>query len=107
MPQAEEPLFARIATEDPNLALAGLRIEIEKEMRNLASRHEIGVEGKSIGQLAKVLTQQRVFGARAYLAIADLTNLLNNAVHGAKVEPESVAWAIGEGVQLLESLRSK
>lgn len=107
LPQTEEPLYVRIASEDPNLALAGLRIEIERELLSLADRHGISVERKSIMQIAKELTQQNVFGAGAYLAIGDLTHLLNNAVHGAKVEPESVAWAISQGSQIVQSLRSK
>ena len=97
----------RIASEDPNLALAGLRIEIEKELLNLASRHGISTNRYSVMQIAKELTQQNVFGAGAYLAVGDLMGLLNNAVHGAKVEPASVAWALDAGTQLVESLRSK
>jgi len=107
LPQTEEPLYVRISTEDPNLALAGLRIEIEKELMKLASRHGICAERKSIMQITNELSEQNVFGVGAYLAIGDLVHLLNNAVHGAKVEPKSVAWAISSGAQLLESLRSK
>ena len=105
--KASDPIYERIAAEDPNLALAGLRIEIEKELVALATRHGITVTRGSVLMLAKELTQIQVLGAGAYLALADIINLLNKAVHGAKVEPESVLWALSSGSQILQSLRIK
>jgi hypothetical protein len=102
-----DPIYERIAAEDPNLALAGLRIEIEKELVALATRHGIAVSRGSVLMLAKELTQIQVLGAGAYLALADIIQLLNKAVHGAKVEPESVSWALSSGSQILQSLRIK
>ena len=36
-----EPAYLAIAAQDPNLALVGLRIEIEKRLRELAAKHGI------------------------------------------------------------------
>jgi hypothetical protein len=36
---ALEPAFVSIASRDPNLALVGLRIEIEKRLRQIAAKH--------------------------------------------------------------------
>lgn len=105
--KAADPIYERIAAEDPNLALAGLRIEIEKELVALATRHGIAVTRGSVLMLAKELTSIQVLGAGAYLALADIIHLLNKAVHGAKVEPESVSWALSSGSQILQSLRIK
>ncbi len=105
--KAADPIYERIAEEDPNLALAGLRIEIEKELVALASRHGIIVTRGSVLMLAKELTQIQVLGTGAYLALADIIHLLNKAVHGAKVERESVSWALSSGSQILQSLRIK
>src|SRR5437867_8359216 len=43
---APEALYAAIVHEDPNLALAGLRIEIEKRLRAIARAREIEAERK-------------------------------------------------------------
>ncbi len=102
-----DPIYERIAAEDPNLALAGLRIEIEKELVALATRHDIIITRGSVLLLAKELTQIKVLGAGAYLALADIIHLLNKAVHGAKVEPEAVSWTLSSGSQILQSLRAK
>ena len=106
-PPAPSPFYVKISSEDPNLALAGLRIEIERELISLAKRHNIATERKSIMSLAKDLTDSNVFGVGAYLALADTVHLLNNAVHGAKVEQSAVNWALTTGQEILASLRSK
>ena len=103
----QEPLYVQIADCDANLALAGLRIELEKEVASLAARHCIDRERKSLGLLAKELTERGVFGAGAYLALMDLTHLLNNAVHGAKVGPSAIDLALTTGQDILASLRLK
>lgn len=107
LPSSSTPLYVEISTQDPNLALAGLRIEIEREIVALAKRHGIATERRSILKLAKELTDAHVFGAGAYLALADTVHLLNNAVHGAKVEQDAAEWALTTGQEILDSLRSK
>lgn len=102
-----KPLYVEIAIQDPNLALAGLRIELQKEVASLASKHGIDSEKKSLNQLAHELTKSGVFGAEAYLSLMDLTHLLNKAVHGAKVDQAAVNWALTSGQELLASLRAK
>jgi hypothetical protein len=102
-----KPLYIEIATQDANLALAGLRIELEKELVSLAARYDIQRERKSLGRLAQELTNKHVFGAGAYLAFMDLIHLLNNAVHGAEVDPAAVDWALTSGQEILASLRAK
>src|SRR5712691_13469752 len=54
-PQPELPsaefTFQQVAESDPNLALAGLRIEIEKRLASLADKHGIERRGRGLGQL--------------------------------------------------------
>jgi hypothetical protein len=101
------PVYERIAVEDPNLALAGLRIEIEKELNALATRHGIDINIQSALSLTKELAKQNVIGADSYLAIGDLLRLLNKAVHGAKVDYKTVTEALKTGSQILQALRAK
>jgi hypothetical protein len=63
-PSPEEAAFSfqSIASRDPVLALAGLRIEIEKRLARLADVHGLN-EGRrplGVGQLLRLLTQREV-----------------------------------------------
>ena len=50
----ESPSLA-LAEQDPNLALAGLRIEIEHRLREIAKRRGLQGEGVGIGRLLQLL----------------------------------------------------
>ena len=104
---AEESRFAfeTVAAQDPNLALAGLRIEIEKRLLALARAHDLG-SGRpmGIGQLLRALTRADVLSGEERSVLADMTNMLNAAVHGADVRRGAADWAIGVGPRLLTSL---
>ena len=107
---AEESRFAfeTVAAQDPNLALAGLRIEIEKRLLALARTHDLN-SGRpmGIGQLLRVLTLADVLSGEERSVLADMTNMLNAAVHGADVRRDAADWAIGVGPRLLTSLEER
>jgi hypothetical protein len=96
--------FQRAADQDPNLALAGLRIEIEKRLVALAQKKGLDARSKGMRQLLRVLSEQHVLDPEASSALADLTGLLNSAVHGALVDPQAAAWAMNIGPRLLRRL---
>jgi hypothetical protein len=97
--------FESVATRDPNLALAGLRIEIEKRLSLLAQAHGLDTgRPMGIGQLLRALSQADVLSAEERSILADMTNMLNSAVHGAEVDSRGAGWAIDVGPRLLTSL---
>lgn len=96
--------FQRVAEQDPNLALAGLRIEIEKRLVALAEKHGIGVRGRGLGQLLRLLSERDALDQQERSVLADLTGLLNSAVHGASVDRQVADWAIEVGPRLLRAL---
>jgi len=96
--------FQRIVEEDPNLALAGLRIEIEKRLVKLAESRHIEFRNRGLGQLLRVLVDRQVLDPQARSVLADMTGLLNSAVHGATVDPRATDWAINIGPRLLTAL---
>ncbi len=97
--------FQSIATRDPNLALAGLRIEIEKRLSSLAEIYGLNERrGLGIGQALRALTQAKVLTNEEMSILADMVNLLNSAVHGAQVDSRAATWAIDVGPRLLTSL---
>jgi hypothetical protein len=96
--------FQRVAEQDPNLALAGLRIEIEKRLVALAEKRGIETRGHGLGQLLRLLGERNALGQQERSVLADLTGLLNSAVHGASVDRRSADWAIEVGPRLLSAL---
>lgn len=103
--QEVEFSFQSIATRDPNLALAGLRIEIEKRLSSLAEIHGLKSRGAmSVGQSLRALAQAEVLSNEERSILVDMVNMLNSAVHGAEVDPRAAAWAIDVGPRLLTSL---
>jgi hypothetical protein len=104
--EEEQFSFQTIAKQDPNLALAGLRIEIEKRLMLLATSKSVTQKNRpmGIGQLLRVLTNEKVLTHEERAILADMINLLNGAVHGANVDERSADWAIDIGPRLLTSL---
>lgn len=106
-PSEEETTFSfqSIATRDPNLALAGLRIEIEKRLSALAEIHDLNSRhAMSVGQSLRALAQAEVLTNEERKILADMVSMLNAAVHGAEVDSRAAAWAIDVGPRLLASL---
>ena len=109
---APEPLSARgafsfqsVVERDPNLALAGLRIELERRLSQLARAYGLDQERPmGIGQLLRALMRIEVLTGEERSILADMTNMLNTAVHGAEVDSRAAGWAIEVGPRLLASL---
>lgn len=96
--------FESVARDDPNLALVGLRIEIEKRIRNIAECHSIPSEKLGIGRLLQVLMERQVFGRDEANVLRDLLRLLDPAAHGADVNWDAAKWAIETGPRIIIAL---
>ena len=97
--------FQTVASEDPNLALAGLRIEIERRLKELAEARSIDLPSNTgIGRIVQTLDESQVLGPEERSVLMDLIGLLNRAVHGAEVDSRAASWALDVGPQLLDSL---
>ena len=62
--------FQIVAEDDPNLALAGLRIEIEKRLRRLAQSTNIPIHHTSVGKLMHLLYKKGILSQDAYSVLA-------------------------------------
>lgn len=103
-----EYAFQLVAPKDPNLALAGLRIEIETRLRRLAD--ENGIEewkGRDLSTLLGLLSQATVLSSQEATAFSDLAGLIGMAVHGAQVDTKAANWAMQVGPRLLRSLDAR
>lgn len=104
-PSEDSFSFQSISKRDPNLALAGLRIEIEKRLSKLAEVNNVEQRRPmGIGQLLRALAQREVLTNEERSILSDMVNMLNAAVHGATVDRQSADWAIDVGPRLLTSL---
>jgi hypothetical protein len=100
----ENYAFQTVATTDPNLALAGLRIELEKRLIKLAESRDLKATRQGINTLLVDLNRRELIGGSERALLSDLAELLNSAVHGAVVEPSAAEWALDIGPQILRAL---
>lgn len=86
--------YSDLAEQDPNLALAGLRMEVEILLRNLADGYEIDVGPRaSASTLLRRLLDGAAITQDQYELAQKIVRLCNAAVHGTRVsrdEAESV-----------------
>jgi hypothetical protein len=99
------PAYQTIFESDPVLALAGLRIELERRLRRLARL--IGIRESSITRLMSDLTIAGVLTQEQHSVVADLMPLLNRAVHAGDIDYRAGDWAIEVGPRLLAALDEK
>lgn len=98
--------FLLLANTDPNLAIVGLRIEIEKRLRLLALKH--GVNGSlPLSEIIKNLTSSHVLDIKMSKGLTTLVNAGNQAAHGAKVENKVYQWAFENSPKILAKLDFK
>lgn len=99
--------FELVAATDPNLALAGLRIEIEKRLRRLAESNDIPARSHGLGRISRELLEHGLLLPEEESTLAELNGLLNQAVHGADVTESASSWAMSVGPRLLAGLDAK
>lgn len=97
------PAYLEIIERDPNLALVGLRIEIEKRLRAIADAAGIKEE-RSLMRLFQRLREQGVLRDASLSGLQEVVMAGNQAAHGAKVEPNVASWAADYGPGLLAAL---
>jgi len=108
LPSAEmpRPSYLDVSDRDPNLALVGLRIEIEKRLRALAEKYQIRGT-RSMLQMFDELRRRGVLNDPSVSGLQELVMAGNQAAHGADVDPRAAAWAIDYGPQVLAVLDAK
>ncbi len=98
--------FEQVTQVDPNLALAGLLIEIEKVLHKIAEKNSIKNSSSSV-LLIRHMVRDDILSVEEGVVLSDLLTLLSQAVHGAVVDPEASAWAITTGILILEALEAR
>ena len=92
-----------LSTDDPNLALVSLRIEIERRLCCLAELN--GVQNRrSIAHTLNELRRRQVIRSSTFSGLQELVSAGDQAAHGALVEPGGTDWALMYGPQVLATL---
>lgn len=99
--------FQSIYEKDPNLAMAGLRIELEGRLRKLGEIEGINASRGGIDPLMRSLEGTGALSHEENSVIADLVPTLNRAVHADNLDPRAFDWAMDVGPQLLAALDIK
>ncbi|MEB3104086.1 hypothetical protein [Ferviditalea candida] len=104
-----EYTFQLVAKEDPKLALAGLRIELEDKLRKLAYENDLDTKYKGLGNLLKILSSHDLITFEERSVLADMVRMLNAAVHCEvdRFEYSNVSWALELGIKILNSLNKR
>lgn len=96
--------FLEFAESNPSLALAGLRMELEKSLKTLAERKGIENKQHGIAFLMRDLHNQQVISNQEKAASADMITTLNRAVHGEEFDYRTAQWVLDVGPRLLSSI---
>ena len=87
--------YRSLARQDPNIALAGLRIEVDLLARNLAKGFHVQINERHSGtRLLRQLLQAGAITTSQFELAEKVTRLCNAAVHGTRVSREDADGVI-------------
>lgn len=100
--------MSQIVGLDNSLALAKLRMDIERELRRIAYVHETDVSARPLGitGIASELASRELVPSAWLSALKEIASVCNKAVHRANVPDEVTISVVRLGSILLERLRS-
>ncbi|WP_429067692.1 hypothetical protein [Aeromonas veronii] len=93
-----------LAESDPVIALAKIRIELEKVLGQLARFNSITVRNLSLGIIVNKLTNQEIINHDIGKALREVIALCNRAIHGESLSEEGARAIVDVGINLLKEL---
>lgn len=100
----EDPIYLGFVNRDPNLALAGLRLDIERKLRTIADLLQLPEPHTSLRHIVDGIGEKGLFTPNQTQAMHDILRTLNNAVHGGKIAGNDARDVLIKGIRLLDSL---
>ncbi|WP_417600935.1 hypothetical protein [Pararhodobacter oceanensis] len=101
--------FKYFESNDPNLAIALLRVQVERRLRQIAEDVGLGptVRGRplSLRSLAQELSKQGAISEEAMNLLMDLIPAMNEAVHGIALQSTASEFALSYGPKILSTLK--
>jgi len=108
-PSPEDMTWIQMVKNDPNIGLAGLRIKIEDNVRQLAKKNDIVQPDRleTLRSLTQKLRQKNILSINEFVAIQQVTKICNKAVHAQDLSSRDVDLAVELGEGVLGILDSK
>lgn len=106
IPDEIEPTRQDLLRFDSNLALASLRIDIERKLKQIARQKEIFTNRKSLGTILKSLYTNEIIGSSEYDTLRSVIDICNKAVHAEKVDYFAASKILDIGEFMLSYLSS-
>ena len=103
-PDTTIDILRSVADSDPNLALVGFRIEVEKRITRLAQLNGLSTERRGLHRLIRELSDRKILSSSATGGLLDLVALANRAAHGAEVTRDAAEWVLDVGPSILRQL---
>lgn len=101
--------FKYFEDSDPNLAIAMLRVQTERRLRQLAEDEVLGPESRgrprSLSSLADELTRLGAIPREAKVLLKDLMPVMNQAVHGVELQSNASEFEKEYGPKILSMLK--
>jgi len=94
-----------LAVSDPVIALAKIRIELEKILNRLV--RSTSIETKNIiplGRLVHTLVNQEVISQQIGKSLSEVISICNRAIHGEYISEENTNTIIEISIELIENL---
>jgi len=99
--------YRELAEQDPNLALAGLRIEIETMLKNVATGFQRSIgQRDSAGVIARKLREQGAITTEQFEYLMVVVRLCNAAIHGYKATKQEAEEVLDIASHLVEQYLS-
>lgn len=104
-----EPTPDNLVQDDPVLALAKVRIDLERELRRIAIESDLlrSDQRFNIRRILEQLDQKGKFNPTVIRAIQDILPVCNRAVHGQAVDTETAQNVIDIAREILAILRGR
>ena len=103
-----EKQVRELLRNDPRLAMAKIRIELEEALKRLYSAtigSEPDLRRTSLGRLVDALVQRQVLRGTVASSVRDVITLANRAVHGEHIEPNAAEELAILGVRLIYEIQ--
>ncbi|PTT35123.1 hypothetical protein DBR28_12670 [Chryseobacterium sp. HMWF028] len=99
--------FVEIAEKNQELALVSLRIEIEKRLREIATKYSIDTKKYSIIRLIDALAEKNILTIQETTVLKDMISTLNHAAHGVEYDQRNAQWVIDNGPAIVDRLENR
>lgn len=93
-----------LALTDPIIALAKVRIELEKVLSKLARVSDIELKTSNLGVVVKALSNYEIISLKIGKSLTEVIAICNRAIHGENISEENADTIVSVGVDLLEEI---